>query len=39
MRHLIRADLVADVPKFDNTGFVWSFLDEADEPAPVRRDR
>lgn len=31
----IRVTLPADVHQIDATGFVWTFLDEADEPARV----
>lgn len=31
----IRVTLPADVHQIDATGFVWSFLDESDDPARV----
>ena len=33
-----RVTLPADVHQIDATGFVWTFLDEADEPARVAVD-
>lgn len=35
-RHEIAATLPADVNQVDETGYVWSFLSEAAEPARVR---
>ena len=31
----IRVTLPADVHQIDQTGFVWTFLDEAEDPARV----
>ena len=35
-RQDIAVTLPADVQQIDETGFVWTFLDEADEPDRVR---
>ncbi|MGE0796628.1 MAG: hypothetical protein AB7O29_14955 [Acidimicrobiia bacterium] len=31
----MRVDLPADAMQVDNTGFVWTFLDEAQDPASI----
>ena len=33
---MTRVDIAADLNSEDETGFVWTFLDEADDPSLVR---
>lgn len=33
---MIRVDIPADLNSEDETGFVWTFLDEADDPKVIR---
>lgn len=33
---MTRIDIMADLNSEDETGFVWTFLDEADDPSVVR---
>lgn len=34
---MIRVDIAADLNSEDETGFVWTFLDEADDPSLIRQ--
>ena len=33
---MTRVDIAADLNSEDETGFVWTFLDEADDPSIIR---
>jgi hypothetical protein len=33
---MTRVDIAADLNSEDETGFVWTFLDEADDPSVIR---
>lgn len=34
---MTRVDIAADLNSEDETGFVWTFLDEADDPSLIRQ--
>ena len=36
---MIRVDIPADLNSEDETGFAWTFLDEAKDPAIIKRGR